>query len=214
MAIESFGTERDDIHGSKFQKYKGKEGNTDQVGIIPFPDGKFFKGAKCHFKDRMFQCKSSGSKKEICCTHSYEGNRPMFRIAAVVIVYNLVPKDGKTMLKDYTILPWIFREKMYNTLAGADKEFPLAQHDLKLTCSDEKFQTISVLPCKSSIWSIKSDLKEKILKEAQSVFEDAIKNIAADLGINEIRDILGIDEPGMTDAATDISLGDVMGATE
>ena len=110
--IESFGTERDDIQGSKFQKYKGKDGRTDLVGLILFPDGKFFKGAKCHFKDRAFQCKSTSSKKEICCTHSYEQNRPFYRIASVVIVYNFVDKDGKQSLRDYTLLPWIFREAM------------------------------------------------------------------------------------------------------
>jgi hypothetical protein len=212
--IESFGTERDDIQGSKFQKYKGKDGRTDLVGLIPFPDGKFFKGAKCHFKDRAFQCKSTSSKKEICCTHSYEQNRPFYRIASVVIVYNFVDKDGKQSLRDYTLLPWIFREAMYNTLKMSDKDFPLAAHDLKLTCSDEKFQKITPLPSKNSIWSSNAKLKEKVLKEAQPIFEDAIRGIGADLGLIEIRELLGVDEPGITDANANISLDDVMGATE
>jgi hypothetical protein len=214
MAIESFGTERDDIQGSKFQKYKGKAGNTDRVGIIPFEGKKFFKGAKCHFKDRMFLCKSTPAKKEICCTQSYEGNRPMYRISCVIIIYNLTTKDGKTKLKDYTLIPWIFREKMYQKLVAADKEFPLDQHDLKLTCSNEEFQTIDIQSCKESIWSSSPELRKKVLEEAAPLFEEATRNIGADLGLTEIREILGVDEPGATDAATDVDLGQVIDTIE
>lgn len=212
--IESFSTERDDIQGPKFVKYKGKEGRTDQVGLIPFPDGKFFRGAKTHFKDKAFQCKSSSTKKEICCTHSYEKNRPTYRIAAVVIVYNFDDKDGKRHLKDYALLPWIFSEGMYKILQENDKDFPLASHDLKLSCSDEKYQKISILPTKSSIWSSNQGLKEKVLKEAAPIFEDAVRGIGSDLSLQEIRNLLGVDDPGISDAAANISLDDVMGATE
>jgi hypothetical protein len=211
MAIESFGTERDDIQGSKFQKYKGKAGNTDRVGLIPFEGKKFFKGAKCHYKDRIFLCKSTPNKKEICCTQSYDGNRPMFRIASVIVIYNLVVKDGKQKLKDYQLLPWIFREKMYNKLVSADKEFPLDTHDIKLTCSNEEFQTIDIQSCKESIWASSPELKTKILEEASSLFEEAIRNIGADLGLVEIREILGVDAPGADDAATGVDLDQVIG---
>jgi len=212
--IESFGTERDDIQGNKFQKYKGKAGNTDRVGIIPFEGKKFFKGAKCHYKDRIFLCKSAPGKKEICCTQSYDGNRPMYRIASVLIIYNLVQKDGKTKLKDYQLLPWIFREKMYNKLAQADKEFPLDAHDIKLSCSNEEFQTIDIQSCRESIWSTSPDLKKKVLEEAAPLFEEAIRNIGADLGLTEIRELLGIDAPGADDAATDVDLEQVIATIE
>jgi hypothetical protein len=214
MAIESFGTERDDIQGSKFQKYKGKANQTDRVGLIPYEPKKFFKGAKCHYKDRIFLCKSTSAKKEICCAQSYEGNRPMYRIGGVLIVYNLVTKDGKTKLKDYTLLPWIFREKMYNKLVSADKEFPLDAHDIKLTCTNEEFQNIDIQSCKESIWSSSPDLKNKVLEEAQSLFEEVVHNIGADLSLSEIREILGIDAPGADDAATDVDLGNVIDAIE
>jgi len=210
MAVEEFGLDRDDIETPKFKKYRAKAGNTDRVAILYTDPAKMFKGAKTHFKDRFFLCKSTKNKKEICCLHSYENNRPKYRIAAVIIVYELVNKDGKTKLKDYEVLPWIFSEKMYSKLSAADKEFPLSEHDIKLTCTNEDFQTIDVTPCKESLWSGNEELKKKVLEEAENYFEDVGRNLAADLGISEIRELLGIDAPGSDDAATDVDLGEVM----
>jgi hypothetical protein len=214
MAIESFGTEREDIQGSKFQKYKGKAGQTDRVGILPFEPKKYFKGAKCHYKDRIFLCKSTPAKKEICCTHSYEGNRPMYRIGGVIVIYDMVTKDGKMKLKGYQLLPWVFREKMYQKLVQADKEFPLDQHDIKLTCSNEEFQTIDIQSCRESIWSSNPELKKKVTEEAQALFEEVSRNIGSDLGVTEIREVLGIDAPGSDDAAADVDLGQVIETIE
>ena len=38
MSIESFGTERDDIQGNRFQKLKMKTGEEYRIGIIYFDD--------------------------------------------------------------------------------------------------------------------------------------------------------------------------------
>jgi len=99
---------------------------------------------------------------------------------------------------------------MYSKLSAADKEFPLSEHDIKLTCTNEDFQTIDVTPCKESLWSGNEELKKKVLEEAENYFEDVGRNLAADLGISEIRELLGIDAPGSDDAATDVDLGEVM----
>lgn len=204
--VESFGPDREDIDTGKFKKYRGKAGNTDRVGIIYEDPKKMFKGALTHFKDRFFLCKSTKEKKEICCLHGYEGNRARWRVGAVLVVYDLVQKDGKMKLKGYELLPWVFSEKMYKKLSEADKEFPLAQHDIKLTCTNEDFQSIDVQSCRESIWIGSADLKKKILEEASSMFEDIGRNLAADLSLSEIRELLGIDAPGADDAATDVDL--------
>jgi hypothetical protein len=210
MSVEAFGPDRDDIESTKFKKYRGKTGNTDRIGIIYEDPKKMFKGAKTHFKDRFFLCKSDKNKKEICCTHSYENNRPRWRVGAVIVVYDLVVKDGKTKLKGYEMLPWVFSEKMYQKLSKADQEFPLAQHDIKLTCSNEDFQTIDIQSCRDSIWSGSEEMKKRMLEEAAPLFDDVSRNLAADLSVVEIRELLGIDAPGSEDAATDVDLENVM----
>ena len=211
-AVESFGAGRDDIQGSKFKKYRGKTGNTDRVGIIYYEDNPktMFKGVKSHFKDRFFVCKSSSTNREICCLHSYDRNKPEYRVGCALVKYELRKKDGKTKLASYEVLPWIFSAKMYHKIDAVDGEFKLVEHDLNLACINEDFQTIEVTPCKESIWQGSPDLKKKIIEEAEGIIEDVGRNLASDLSLTEIRELLGIDAPGSEDAATDIDLGSVV----
>lgn len=219
MSIESFGTERDDIQGNRFQKLKMKTGEEYRIGIIYFDDEgkKIFLGTKVHSKKdtKTFLCKSTKEKKEFCCTHSWEGNSPRYHIGCVVIKYDL-GKDasGKMKLKGYELLPWIIWEKMYNKLTSADKEFPIISHDLKLKCTNEDFQTIDLQSCKESIWSSSADLKKKILEEAKPLYEGISKNLGAELSISEIKELLGVEISGSDDAATNVDLGSVMGSLD
>jgi len=212
MAIEEFGTERDDIEPNKFKKYKGKKGNEDRVGIL-YPGDvpkKMFKGAPCHYKDRYYLCKSTKGNKEICCTHGYDGNTPKYRIGAVLVIYDMVMSEGKPKLKGFETIPWIFSETMYQKLKSADEEFSLSDHDIKLKCSNEEFQTIDVTICKESIWRSNDKIKTRVMEEASQHFDNLAKQIATDFGITEIREQLGIDAPGMDDAAADVDLESVI----
>lgn len=219
MSVESFGTERDDIQGNRFQKLKMKKDDELRVGVLYFDaEGKkFFLGAKAHVKKdtKTFLCKSTKEKKEICCTHSWEGNVPRMHVGCVLIVYTLgKDANGKTSIKSYEILPWIFWEKMYQKLASADKEFPLALHDLKLKCTNEEFTTIDIQSCKESIWSSNPNFKKKIQEEAKATYESISKNLGAELSITEIKEILGIEVTGSNDAASDVDLGSVMSSLD
>lgn len=216
MAVEAFGTDRDDIHGQRFEKYKGKQNNTDRVAILYKDPNKLFRGVKVHIKrgERIFLCKSTKEKKEVCCTHSYEGKDPVYHIGCVLLIYDLAEKDGKTKLKSYELLPWLFWPKMYQKLKAADKEFPLAEHDIKLSCTNEDWQTIDVQSCRESIWSSNEGLKKKVLEEAEKLWEDINKNLGSDLSLSEIKELLSIEDGGVDDAAADVDLGQVVGSIE
>lgn len=215
MAVESFGTERDDIQGNRFQKLKMKTDDEIRCGVVFFDEEgkKIFLGAKVHTKKDMktFICKSSKDKKEICCTHSYEANIPKYHIGCIIITY-ILGKDanGKTKLKDYELTPWLFWEKTYQKLVSADKEFPLVSHDLKLKCTNGEFQTIDIQSCKESIWASSADLKKKVLEEAKPLYESLSRNLGAEVSVSEIKEILSIDVAGSDDAATDVDLGSVV----
>lgn len=211
MAIEEFGFEREDIQPSRFKKYKGKSGRVDRVGIV-FAEGQSAcVGSACHFKDRYFLCKSTKEKKEICCLHSYEGNLPKSRIACILVVYDIVEKDGKKSLRGYELLPWIFSDTMYSKLRNMGKEWPLDKHDITLTCTNEEFQNIEPMACKESFWRSKPELMKKIIAEASEMRKTLSRQLGADLSVTEIREQLGIDAPGSDDAAVDVNLGDVVG---
>lgn len=211
--VESFGLEREDIQPSRFQRFKMKGGQQERAGIVYANPKSIFKGALVHYKDRYFICKSEGQKpsdkKEICCLHSYDGNRSKWRVGCVLVVYDIEKKDGKEKLKGYNLIPWIFGEKMYDKMRGLD--FPVTEHDLRLKCTNEEFQNIDITPAKSSLWQSNEELKKKVLAEAEEMFSEIPRNLASDLSVTEIRELLGIDAPGAEDAAEDIGdIGDII----
>lgn len=218
MAIESFGTERDDIKGNRFQKLKMKTGDEIRCGILFFDETgkKMFLGTKVHVKpnQKTFICKSTKEKKEICCTHSWEGNVPVYHLGCVIVIYDLGKESGSPKLKGYELIPWLLWGKMYQKLVSADKEFPLVNHDLKLKCTNDEFQIIDVQSCKESIWTSNANLKKKILEEAKSIYEGVSKNLGAELSISEIKELLNIEITGSEDVATDIDLGSVVDSIE
>lgn len=212
MSVEMFGTGREDIKSSKFKSYKGKGGQTDMIGIIFKEKDKMYCGAKTHYKDRYFICKSTKEQKAVCCTSSYKNNTPKYRIGAVIIVYQIGkdPETGKQKLLSYELVPWIFSETMYDRLNEIDSEFPLETHDLKLKCTNEDFQNMDVTPCKTSIWRNNEKLKAQILEKFESIMDEGKKNLGSNLNIEEIKELLGVESPGSEDAAVDVSVGDVL----
>jgi hypothetical protein len=218
MAVESFGTNRDDIQGNRFKKLKMKTGDELRCGVLYFDKSgdKIFLGAPVHVKPKTktFLCKSTDGNKEICCTHSWEGNNPHYHIGCIIIIYDLGKENGKIKLKGYELMPWFFWETMYRKLVNADSEFPLTKHDLKLKCTNDEYSTIDIQSCKESIWSGSENLKKKILEEAKPMFENISKNLGADLSISEIKELIGIEITGSDDAAADVDLGAVVDTLE
>jgi hypothetical protein len=208
MGVMEFGADNDDVKGYSFKSWRAKAGEDYRIGFV-FPEGKpggMFLGVPIHYKDRYFVCKSTPDKKAVCCTHNYDGKKPKWRVGGVIVLYLI--DDGK--LRGYKLHPWVFTDKMYQKFKTANKEFPLAQHDLTLKCTNEDYQTIEPTPCKDSYWQKKDELAAKIREEAQSIFDEIGDNLASDLSIEEIKELLGIEESGSGDAAQDVSLGDVL----
>jgi hypothetical protein len=213
--IEMMSADRDDVLSTKFRSYKGKEGATDRVGLVftdeQYNNGKkIYCGTKIHYKDKYFLCKSTKDSKAVCCTAVYTGNKPKWRMGAVIVKYDIQVKDGKPKLAGYELLPWVFGETIYNTLKGIDGEFSLISHDLKLMCKNEDYQNMEVTPCNDSIWRKNAELHKKILAEFPAVLEEAKGNLGQDLNAEEIREVLGIEAPGSQDAASEVSVGDVL----
>lgn len=207
-AVRDFGGDSDEIKSLKFKSFKGKAGQSVRAGIVYADENKLFKGAQTHYQSRYFLCKSTEKKKEICCTHNYKGNKPKWRVGAVLVVYTM-SDDGKKLI-DWAITPWIFSETMYAKLKTAHREFPLTAHDLTLTCTNEEFQTIDVQSCKACLWTSKEDFKNKVLAAAEPYFAEIADNLASDLTPTEIRELMGTDTPGSEDAAEDVNLDDVV----
>jgi hypothetical protein len=218
MAAEMISLERDDVQSNKFEKYTPKADRTDRVGIL-FPDEayangkKIFCGTKAHFDkkaNRLFVCKSTSTNPEICCTTPYSGNVPSYRLGAVVVVYNLETEGGKTKLKGWKVLPWIMSEATWGKLKKQDTKFPLNKFDVEVEGIQKKFLNLEITPCTSSIVRGNPEFLKKAMALYPAAMESAKNNLASDLNIEEIRELLGIEAPGSQDAASDVSIGDVL----
>jgi len=176
-----------------------------------------FLGAKTHVKEGMktFLCKSNKDNKEFCCTYSWAGNESKFHIGCVLVIYELGKVDGKTKLKGFKTIPWLFWDSMYQRLSTADEEFSLVDHDIKLKCTqDTPYVKIEIQSCKESLWSSSPDLKKKVIEQAKPMFESISKNLGAELSNTEIKELLGIEITGSDDAGTDVDLGSVVDSIE
>ena len=201
-SVETFGFENEEIKGGLFEKYKAKKGETHRLGIIHTDEQSMFAGSKVHFKDRYFLC-----KKNICCEKCGQAR---WRVGAVVVKYATNRNGDLKKPFSYEIFPWYFSEGVYVKLKSANSEFKLTSHDIKIDCTNDEYQHISITPCSESIWQKKEELKRQIIEEAKPIWDSVKKGVAADLTIEEIKDLIGIPTAGGTDPTTDVNLDDVL----
>jgi len=200
--IETFGFENEEIKGGIYDKYKGKKGMIDRVGIVYTDPKAMFAGSKVHFKERYFLC-----KKGICCD---KAGPAKWRVGAVIVKY-LTDKQG-SMKKPfgYELLPWLFSETAYIKLKNLNTEFPMATHDIKIACTNEDYQHLDITPCNESVWAAKDEIKAKILEEAKPIWDYIKKGIASDLSIEEIKELLGLGSVAGTDPTQKLDLDQVL----
>ena len=199
---EEFGFENEAIRGSNFEKYKGKKGETHRIGIVFEVADKLFRGKKVHFKEKYFVCTG-----KTCCKVLGPAKT---RIVATIIKYNTDRTGVVTKPFGYEILPWNFSENAFLKLKTLNSEYPLTEHDIKISCTNQDYQHLDFSVCKESLWQANETLKKQILKEAAPVTESS-SNIAPMLTEEEIKDLLGVAVQGpAADATTDIDLNSVL----
>ena len=201
--ISTFGFENEDIKGGLMEKYKGKKGEVHRCAIIYTDPKAMFAGSKIHFKERFFLC-----KKGKCCDLCGPSK---WRVGAVLIKYG-TDKQG-TVKKPFTyeMYPWIFSEGTYSKLKGTNSEFPLATHDIKITCDNDDYQHLNINPCQESIWTAKEELMKQIVEQAKPIWDYIKRSIASDLSMEEIMALCGsAPAGGGTDPSAQINLDDVL----
>ena len=174
----------DDIRGGQYEKYKGKKGEVHRCGVVYTDPKTMFAGSKIHFSSRYFLC-----KKGICCEKL---GAPKWRVGAVLVKYNTDRQGNVKQPFSYELLPWLFSETTYNKLKNVNSEFPLASHDIKISCTNEEYQHLDLTPCSESIWQAKDTLKSQVLEEAKPIWDHIKKSLGSDLSVEEIKDLLGV----------------------
>lgn len=113
-------------------------------------------------------------------------------------------------------MPWIFADAKYTKIQVAGSEWSVFEYDIKITCGnggeDEKFQKIELTMCRESVWLKKEEFKKKILDEAKPVWSWIKKNLAQNLSIEEIKDLIGGGVAEASDPTTTVDLDSVLSA--
>lgn len=200
--IETFAFDNDDIKGGLYDKYKGVKNEVHRAGIVYTDPKAMFAGSKIHFKDRFFLCKNG-----TCCEKL---GPPKWRMGAVLIKYGTDKTGNVKKPFSYELYPWLFSEQTYIKLKNVNSEYPLANHDIKISCTNEQYQHLDISPCRESIWTAKEELKKQVISEAKPIWDSIKKSIAMDLSAEEINDLLGINSGASSDPSTKIDLESVL----
>jgi hypothetical protein len=182
--VMTFGFDNEEIKGGLFEKYKAKKNETHRTAIVYSDPKAMFVGHPTHFKDRYFFC-----KKGKCCEVLGPAK---YRVGAVLIKYNTdragVPKKPFA----WELFPWAFSEVTYLKLKSMNAEFPLATHDIKISCTNEEYQHLDIVPCNECLWISRDELKTQIQEQAKPIWDSLKKTLASDLTVEQIGELLGI----------------------
>lgn len=223
MGVEGVGFDSEDVKPNYFKSHEFKAGEIVRASVI-FRSAADVPGARVHFTQEggYFLCKSlweNGKIKTsaVCCSTPYKGNEARWRVGAVLVLYEtekVKGDDGKTRDKivKYEVAPWIFTDKVYVQIKNCHSELPLDAHDIKITCLPNKeYKTYNVTSCGNTfLKALKEEARKKIYEEADGLLEKIKKNIGHDLSIDDIKVAIGSDAEGTADAATDVTMGDVL----
>lgn len=160
--------EDESIKQFEFDQYKGKKGYTDRIGIL-LPSNIAI--GRIHFKQDgdakgyvlcQSEIRAQGGtevvvKQAICCEKLKE---PKKRFGVLVVQYR-TDRDGNLVQPfGYDLKVWVFGVDKYVELRSLNREFPLGKHDLKLACTDENFQKLTIQACRESVASAESFRKQ------------------------------------------------------
>lgn len=200
--VSYFGFNNEEIKGGLYEKFKGVKGEVNRLGIIYTDPNAMFAGLKIHYKDKYFIC-----KKGKCCEVLGPAK---WRVGSVIAVYGTDKQGNIKKPFSYELYPWVFSEQTYIKLKNVNGEFPLATHDIKVSCTNEDYQNLDIIACNECVWTAKEELKKVILESAKPIWENVKRTIASDLSVEDINDLLGITKVTAEDPTSKIDLESVL----
>lgn len=148
--------EDDTIRAYDFDLYKGRANVTDRIGIL-VPSSITFGRTHYTKETGYFLCQSewkqSGGQEIVtkvapCCDRL---EAPRKRFACLVIHYTTNPTGALIKPFSYQLKLWRFSDDRYIVLRDLNREFPLAEHDVKITCTDDQFQKMTIMACRDRV---------------------------------------------------------------
>jgi hypothetical protein len=199
-----FGEGDDNVSGQKFDRFKGKEGETYRVSFVWWPtkaDGSFdldaktprFVGAKRLYIPGVGYILDKGPE------YAQFGDSKL-NVATILAVWPTDRKGGLDKARfasgDVDIKPWVFGKDKYEQLKRRHDEFPFGSYDLTIACTDTQYQKMDLSPCRESLFrkvleSEKTkDLADAIMAQVNALAAQIQGVLARDMTVAQIRDKL------------------------
>lgn len=103
---------------------------------------------------------------------------PKVRFATVILRYltdnngNLLrPAQGQ---KPYDLLAYVFSTDKFPQFKEIHKRWDLKKYDVLLTCSDEKYQKVTIIPAQECLYKANPAMAKAIVVEAREMFEKGL----------------------------------------
>lgn len=203
---EEIGFDDDSVSSNKFEKYQGKKGYTDRIGMCllnPQSGKPIVKKVLSHYIE------GAGYVKANDYTIAKYGE-PSLRLGTVIVQY-ATDKNGKLEQPfRYTTKFFIFSAKKYELLKKANSEFPLESHDLLVTCTEQEYQNLSFNSCKEAAWKLKPELKKQVEEAATRLAASLDRQLAQDLTVQQLKEKLGEDSAPAAAEETSLNPDDVI----
>lgn len=139
------------------------------------------------------------------------GGTPKMTVATVVVVWP-TDKNGtidKNRMKngECDVIPWVFSKRKYSELKAVASEWPLGEHDLKITCTEEQYQQTTLTNCRENFLY---KLQQKggttftdIMERVESVANDLNSFIGNEYTVDQLKEKMGMATASPTENTTE-----------
>lgn len=200
----------DDNLGGETRAWKAKEGESYLMSVLWWPGSEEgtpnlsakspkFSGSQRHFKNGVGYFLNKGPEYT-----KIAGGKPSQAIVTLVALWPINSKGqldkARVLEKDYEVKPWVFSKAKYTVLKTRHAEFPLGQHDLKITCTDTQYQTLDISPSKNCLFRQLQETEDAALQaiykditnKVQLMLPDIDSHMGRDIPLDELREAFGL----------------------
>lgn len=210
------------VHISTYERYKGRKGITDRLGIVSTA----LLQAHTYFYEAPNQKTLFRAPKDpntLAFVKSVLGE-PTQRFG--VLLFHYTTDENGELIDDTKLRGklkiWVISESRYQELGQLDKQWKLLdegfdkpQYDFTAKCTEEQYQRMTFTPCPNAFWKRKQQWYDYVKTEEKKAKERLRWALGKQLKDPEIMALLG-NRSGASpttagDAVGDIDLSDIVG---
>lgn len=144
-------------------------------------------------------------------------DEPKLYFSSLLLIY---PTDAEGNIDkqgiksgNWKVIPWRFGKKTYENVWKLNDSFrenglSIANQDLKLECTEGKYQNISVNSAGPALWQRSDNFKKMVLEKALPFYDKLIP--FRELSTEQLRAKLGLGGSAVTDVTSDEDFGDML----